>query len=251
MRHAAALRIDHIMSLMRLYWIPEGAKPDAGGYVAYPLDELLAVLALESRRNRCMIVGEALGTVPAGFAERLEDRGILAYRLLYFARNQVGEFLPADRYPRASLVAVATHDLATLTGFWRARDLEHRRRLGLFTSPQEAEEAFQARDRDRRLLLEALERENVLDPAAGVRAAASRDATAELIEAAYWFLGRSPARLLMVAIEDALGLIEQANLPGTVDEHPNWQRRLPVPVEELHRQGLLRRIAARLRHLRP
>jgi len=251
MRHASALRLDHIMALMRLYWVPAGERADQGAYVAYPLDDLLAILALESRRNSCMVVGEALGTVPPGFAGRLEDMGVLSYRLLYFERGSEGEYLPPAAYPRASMVAVTTHDLATLPGFWSGRDLDIKSELNLFPDEDKKRQAFEERARDRRLLVEALEREGVLGPAAASRAAASKDAPPELTEAAYRFLGRSRARLLAVQIDDALGLVEQANLPGTTDEHPNWRRRLPVAVDELDRQPLLGRIAGRLRRLRP
>jgi (1->4)-alpha-D-glucan 1-alpha-D-glucosylmutase len=251
MRHAAALRLDHIMGLMRLYWVPAGERADAGGYVAYPFDDLLALLALESQRNRCMVVGEALGTVPPGFVGRLEDMGVLSYRLLYFERGEKGAFLPPSAYPRAGMVAVTTHDLATLPGFWRGRDLDIKSELSLFPDEEHRGRAYEERARDRRALIEALEREGVLGPAAATRALGREEATPELIEAAYRVLARSRARLLTVQIEDALGLVDQANLPGTIDEHPNWRRRLPVAVDELERQPLLKRIAARLRRLRP
>lgn len=251
MRHAAALRLDHIMALLRLYWVPAGAGADAGGYVAYPFDDLIALLALESRRNRCMVVGEALGTVPEGFADRLEEMGVLSYRLLYFERGPEGEFLPPGSYPEASMVAVTTHDLATLPGFWRGRDLEIKGDLALFPDEDRRQAAHDERARDRRLLIEALAREGLLTPSAASRAAAGLEATPELIEAAYRFLGRSRACLLAVQIEDALEIVEQANLPGTIEEHPNWRRRLPVPVEELARARLLKRIAGHLKRLRP
>ncbi len=251
MRHAAALRLDHIMALMRLYWVPAGDRPDAGAYVAYPLDDLLALLALESRRNRCMVVGEALGTVPPGFAGRLEDMGVFSYRLLYFEREGDGEFSPPSSYPRTSMVAVTTHDLATLPGFWRGRDLEIKAELNLFPDEEAFRRAHEERARDLRLMVEAMEREGVLGANAASRAAASRDATPELIEGAYRFLGRARARLLAVQLEDTLGLLEQANMPGTVDEQPNWRRRLPIAVDELDQQPLLGRIAARLKQLRP
>ncbi|HXV24595.1 MAG TPA: malto-oligosyltrehalose synthase [Alphaproteobacteria bacterium] len=251
MRYAAALRLDHIMALMRLYWVPAGDRADAGAYVGYPIDDLLALLALESRRNRCMVVGEALGTVPPGFAGRLEDMGVFSYRLLYFEREGNGEFSPPSAYPRASMVAVTTHDLATLPGYWRGRDLEIKDELNLFPDDSARRQAYEERARDRRLMIEAMEREGVLGASAASRAAASRDATPELIEAAYRFLGRARSRLLAVQLEDALGLLEQANMPGTVGEHPNWRRRLPIAVDELDQQPLLGRIAARLKQLRP
>jgi 4-alpha-glucanotransferase len=251
MKHAAALRLDHIMALMRLYCVPVGEKADRGGYVAYPFDDLLALLALESRRNGCIVVGEALGTVPAGFAERLQEMGIFSYRLLYFERGLDGEFLPPNNYPHASMVAITTHDLATLPGYWSSRDLEVKSELKLFPNEERRKHAFDERARDRRLLVEALEREGVLDPASALRAVSSEEAPPDLIEGAYHFLARSDAQLLTVQIEDVLGLIEQANVPGTIKEHPNWRRRLPVTVSELKHQPLLRQIAAHLRRLRP
>jgi 4-alpha-glucanotransferase len=222
MKHAAALRLDHIMALMRLYWVPAGAKADAGGYVAYPFDDLLALLALESRRNNCIVVGEALGTVPEGFAERLQETGIFAYRLLYFERALDGEFRPPTAYPHASMVAITTHDLATLPGYWAGRDLQVKTELKLFPNEERRKQAFNERERDRRLLVEALEREGMLDTALALRAVSSEQVLPDFIEAAYHFLARSSAQLLTVQIEDALGLVEQANVPGTItpDRHP-------------------------------
>ena len=251
MKHAAALRLDHIMALMRLYWVPAGEKPDAGGYVAYPFDDLLSLLALESRRNKCIVVGEALGTVPEGFAERLQGMGVFSYRLLYFERGPDGEFRPPDKYPHASMVAITTHDLATLAGYWSGRDLQVKTELKLFPNEDRRKQAFSERDRDRRLLVEALEREGVLETAMALRAVSSEQALPDLIEAAYHFLARSSAPLLTVQIEDALGLVEQVNVPGTITEHPNWRRRLPATVSELGQQPLLRQIAIHLRRLRP
>jgi 4-alpha-glucanotransferase len=250
MKHAAALRLDHIMALMRLYWVPAGEKADAGGYVAYPFDDLLALLALESRRNNCIVVGEALGTVPAGFAERLQETGIFSYRLLYFERALDGEFLPPTGYPHASMVAITTHDLATFPGYWAGRDLQVKSELKLFPNEERRKQAFDERERDRRHLVEALEREAVLDTATALRAVSSEQVLPDLIEAAYHFLGRSTAQLLTVQIEDALGLIEQANVPGTITEHPNWRRRLPATVSDLAHQPLLRQIATHLGRLR-
>ncbi len=251
MKHAAALRLDHIMALMRLYWVPAGAKADAGGYVAYPFDDLLALLALESRRNNCIVVGEALGTVPEGFAERLQETGIFAYRLLYFERALDGEFRPPTAYPHASMVAITTHDLATLPGYWAGRDLQVKTELKLFPNEERRKQAFNERERDRRLLVEALEREGMLDTALALRAVSSEQVLPDFIEAAYHFLARSSAQLLTVQIEDALGLVEQANVPGTITEHPNWRRRLPATVGELNHQPLLRQIATHLKRLRP
>src|SRR5262249_41962247 len=119
MRHAGALRIDHAMGLKRLFWIPGGGHAKDGAYVEYPVEEMLAIVALESQRNRCLVVGEDLGTVPEGFSEMLQARGILSYRLLYFMRGAKGAFLGPSAWPREALAQVSTHDLPTLTGFWQ------------------------------------------------------------------------------------------------------------------------------------
>ncbi|MGH7090687.1 MAG: 4-alpha-glucanotransferase, partial [Stellaceae bacterium] len=118
MRHAGMLRIDHAMMLKQLYWVPRGAPPSEGAYVGYPFADLLGILALESARNRCAVIGEDLGTVPPGFSEILNDAGVLSYRLLLFERTEDGGFLPPKAYPRPAAAAFSTHDIATLKGFW-------------------------------------------------------------------------------------------------------------------------------------
>ena len=234
MRHASALRIDHVMGLMRLFWIPEGAEPADGAYVSYPLDDLLGILALESQRNRCMVVGEDLGTVPAALTGELARLRILSYRLLYFEHDEQG-FRPPDAYPAQALVAISTHDLPTLAGWWESRDLQWRSQLELFPSGDSEREARQTREHDRQALLRALE-DAQLQPAA-------EGAPHTLLTPAHRFLARTPAMLQLVQLEDALGLTEQANLPATVNEHPNWRRRLPLALEDLEANGPFRDIA--------
>jgi 4-alpha-glucanotransferase len=135
MRHAGAIRIDHAMGLTRLYWIPDGAPPAQGAYVRYPLQDLVRALTLQSARERCLVIGEDLGTVPQGFRQIMTRAGVLSYRLLYFERSKAGGFLAAKRYPANALVSVSTHDLPTLTGFWVAHDLVWRDRLALWPGP--------------------------------------------------------------------------------------------------------------------
>ncbi|MEK7437041.1 MAG: 4-alpha-glucanotransferase, partial [Pseudomonadota bacterium] len=131
MRHAGALRIDHVMALARLYWVPQGAAPRDGAYVHYPFEDLVGIVALESHRNRCMVIGEDLGTVPDEVRATLTRVGILSYRVLLFERQQSGDFKPPAEYPADSLVTATTHDLPTLAGYWEGRDLALRRELGL------------------------------------------------------------------------------------------------------------------------
>jgi 4-alpha-glucanotransferase len=235
MRHAGALRIDHVMALRQLYWIPERAAPDAGAYVRYPFEDLVRILCLESRRNRCAVIGEDLGTVPEGFRERMHAAGVLSYRVLFFERGHDGSFLPPSHYPESAAATVATHDIATLRGWWEGCDVGWRERLHLYPSEASRRADREGRARDRQLLLEALAREGLaVDPA-------DEEALAEAI---HRFLARAPSRLMLVQAEDVAGEIEQPNLPGTVDEHPNWRRRLPLSVEALLASPLFRRVAA-------
>ena len=156
MRHAGALRIDHAMGLMHQYWVPRGLKADQGAYVTYPFQDLLRILALESRRQRCMVIGEDLGTVPAGFREIMAEAGILSYRVLPFERTDGDLFARPATYPEAALVTGSTHDLATLSGFWAERDLAWRRALALYPDAEVRDTDASERVADRRRLIDAL-----------------------------------------------------------------------------------------------
>lgn len=224
MRDAGALRIDHVMQLMRLFWVPRGRGPSAGGYVGYPLDELAAIVALESHRNRCMVIGEDLGTVPDPVRRMMERRGMLAYRLLYFERSGDGQFVAPGALPTDALVAASTHDLPTLAAWWSGEDVALREALGLLPPEFPAPRLLAERALDRARLLRAL----ALD---GNEADAPMNAG--LSAAIHRHLASAPCCLMTVQLEDLLGVTAQANLPGTVDAHPNWRRRLPVTVEAL------------------
>jgi 4-alpha-glucanotransferase len=231
MQHAGALRIDHVMGLARLFWIPEGGTAADGAYVHYPHDDLLGIVALESHRNRCLVIGEDLGTVPGDLREALARTNVLSYRLLYFEREQNGDFKAPAGYPQGALVACSTHDLPTLAGFWEGGDLALRAALALFPTEAMREELTLARADDRARLLRALEREGLLPPGMTTDPAAVPHMTPELALALHVFLARTPARVMMVQPEDVLGVAEQANLPGTTSEHPNWRRKLPLALE--------------------
>jgi 4-alpha-glucanotransferase len=252
MRHAGALRIDHVMALQHVYWVPRGMDPAHGAYVAYPLEDLVNILALESQRHCCAVIGEDLGTVPEGFRERMQRANILSYRILVFERRSDGSFLPPDHYPALATASVGTHDLPTLRGYWTGRDLEWRQRLDLYPGP-EARDADRAdRERERRLLVNALRHEGVLPPdiAESLFTDAGPQYRPELSEAVHRFLGRSDARFVLVQIEDACGELEQANLPGTMDEHPNWRRKLSRPLAEILDDACFARLAAALNEAR-
>lgn len=221
--HSGALRIDHVMGLSRRWWLPEGWGREQGGYVRYPARELFAILALESRRHRALVVGEDLGTVPPGFTTSLARWGILSTRVLLFERDGA-RFRPASRYSRRALVTPTTHDLPPMAGFLSGRDLELRRSVGALAGAGAVEAA---RD-ERRRLASGLRRR------LGVEEAAPYEAVA-----AGWarFLGRTQCPLVGLPLDDLVGETEPVNLPGVPpDQHPSWTRRMSVPVEALGRQ---------------
>ncbi len=237
MRRVGALRIDHILGLMRFYWIPNGAQPDEGAYVRYPWSGLFDVLARKSREHRCLVIGEDLGTVPDGLRDAMHRRGMLSYRLLYFEERD-GAFPPPEEYPSNALIAAGTHDLPSLPMWWAGEDIELRERLGLWPDSQSRKKEIQHRERTRRALMEALRAQD-LHAEADVPDAVP-------VEAVYAYLARTPCKLLMVQLEDVLDQRVQVNVPGTTDEYPNWRARLPCSVDEAIADARMRRIAERL-----
>jgi 4-alpha-glucanotransferase len=205
--HAGGVRLDHVMGLFRQFWIPEGLAPTDGTYVRYPAADLLDIVALESTRAGAWLVGEDLGTVENEVRAELMARDVLSYRLLWF------EDRPPTEYPERALAAVTTHDLPTVAGLWSGADLEAQRRIG--TKPNERGTA-ELRER--------------------VRALASVDEDApvdEVVRGVYRALGDAPSRLLAATLDDPLAVEERPNMPGTVDEWPNWSRALPKSLEEI------------------
>ena len=231
MAHAGALRVDHVLGLRRSFWLPP-ERDLPGAYVSYPLGDLLGLVALEAERARCVVIGEDLGTVPEGFREELSEAGLLGCRVLYFERGQDGGFRGSDKYPATCLASISTHDLPTLAGFWAGRDIDWRERLGLFAEPGQAEHERAERATIRHRLLELLAAEGLL-PAELDPARPPDGLPWSLVLALHQLLARSPSEIVVMQLEDALQLLEQANLPGTTDQHPNWRRRLEVPLERL------------------
>lgn len=250
MRHAGALRVDHVMGLARLFWVPPGGTPAQGAYVRYPVQDLLGILALESGRNCCMVIGEDLGTQPEGFAGQLQAAGIFSYRLLMFEKEEGGKLRPPAAYPGHAVAAAGTHDLPTLKGYWRGHDLEVRARLQLFPSDAERVRQVADRARDRKRLLLALKREGLLPPGMQMHPAATPDMTPELVLAIHAYLARSHARLMVVQMEDLFGQLDQVNLPATGDQYPNWQRRLSPRLEDWAGDARMQALAAMLRGMR-
>lgn len=250
MRGAGAIRIDHVMALMRLFWIPNRGRPRDGSYVAYPFDELFAILALESQRHRCLVIGEDLGTVPNAMRKTMRRHGVQSYRLLYFERTPDGAFrAPAD-FPREAVVAIGTHDLPTLAGWWSALDLRVRFDLGLMPDAATYERAVQERHHDRTQLLEAVRQQRALPPRS-VAAAEGGTLDADAVAALHAFLSAAPSGVMMVQLEDALGEIEQSNLPGTTFQHPNWQRKYGAGLHEIWSGLQMQQLCAAMARSRP
>jgi (1->4)-alpha-D-glucan 1-alpha-D-glucosylmutase len=230
MRHAGALRIDHAMALMRLFWIPAGRRGASGSYVGYPFADLAALVALESERHRCLVIGEDLGSVPDGFREKLAEIGILSYRVLWFERDAKGGFLAPELYPVQAIAIPTTHDLPTLAGFWTGRDIDTRAGLGLYPGDAARGAAVADRAADRARLAAALE-------AAGLPApdpeAAGAAPPPDLADAVHGLIGRTAAGLAAVQLEDVLGVLDAVNLPGTFREYPNWRHKLPADLDDL------------------
>jgi 4-alpha-glucanotransferase len=213
MRHAGAIRLDHVLGLKRLYLVPNGFSAADGVYVQMPFEPLLAVTAQESVAHRCVVIGEDLGTVPEGFRAQMADWGIWSYLVMMFERDDRGAFRGMDHYSANALVTFNTHDLSTYAGWRSFGDLKTKRALGL--DPGESDDA-----RWHALaMLDDVLRQNGID---------RNDVFSVL-----GLLARTKSRLLAISLEDILGVVDQPNIPGTVNEHPNWRRRLPVPIEQM------------------
>ncbi len=248
MAHTGAIRIDHVMALQRLFWIPSGHDARGGGYVGYPLDHMIAILANASHRCRCLVVGEDLGTVPFGFRETMRDAAIQSYRVLWFEREG-DHFLPPFRWPAEAVACVSTHDLPTLAGWWTGNDIALRSAFGKVL-PERIGPMQEARAHDRRMLLDLLAHHGGLtsgsyevDPPGAI--------APEVVAATHRLLARTPARLMVAQIEDLIGVAEQVNLPGTVYEYPNWQHKLPLTLEQIAENSLFLAVTAALREERP
>ena len=217
LKQAGGLRVDHVMGLFRLFWVPLGAEPSRGTYVRYPWRDLLSLLCLESWRADAYVVGEDLGTVEDHAREALRESGVLSYKLFWF------EPRPPPEWPDEALGAVTTHDLPTVAGVWSGSDLEAQREAGVKVN-EEGSTTF---------------RRHITEWAG----AADDSPMTDVIEATYEALGEAPCVLLSAALDDALAVEERPNMPGTIDQWPNWCLALPAPLEEIEQSHLAAAIA--------
>ncbi len=250
MRHAGALRIDHAMSLMRLFWIPVGREAKDGAYVLYPFQDMLRVVALESWRNGCCVVGEDLGTVPEGFRPAAQGAGIQSTSVMLFEMNADGSFkAPAD-YPPNAAATVATHDLPTLVGWWRGRDIEIRRDYDLYPDPAMLEQDEVKRPKERRALVRAIAAAGELPDSIDPEGPLPEQLTQPLFLAVHRFVAKTPCRLVLAQLEDANLQLEPVNVPGTGHDPPNWRRRHPYSVAALFDQPWMAELARGFNALR-
>ncbi len=228
-----AMRIDHVMRFFHLYVIPEGESPETGAYVSQPHEDMVRLLALESIRNKVVIVGEDLGTVPEYIRERLREADIFSYRLLYFERDDRQDFLRPERYPELALVTVSTHDLPTLAGYWKKADMELRKRAGLFHDGDGFSEAVRERERDKIRLLKLAKEMGLLEVGGESEEGVDGEMTGEVHNAIVGLLALTPSKLFVLSQEDLLKDDNQQNLPGTTSEYPNWSNKMKYGAEEL------------------
>jgi 4-alpha-glucanotransferase len=230
-RHGGALRMDHVMRLFRLFWIPDGFKAADGAYVLDNARDLLRILSLESHRQGVLIIGEDLGTITDEMRAGLYDAGILSYRLLYFERHGDGRFKLPHEYPKQAIVCTTTHDLPTIAGFWSGHDIDMRRSLGLILDDDSYHQWKSQRRTDKERLIEALREVRALrDEHVDLESAELPVAVRDAILA---FLQMTPACLCAVTQDDWTMFPEQQNMPGTTWQHPNWRHKMPVAIEDL------------------
>ncbi|HEX7026449.1 MAG TPA: 4-alpha-glucanotransferase [Gammaproteobacteria bacterium] len=240
MRHCGALRIDHVMGLFRLWWVPKGDKATNGAYVYYPLHDLLGVLALESQRNRCLVIGEDLGTVPDEIRVALPEANVYSYKVAYFEKDDNNRFKPPRDYVHRAMATVTTHDLPTLAGWWEGIDLEMRDELKLFPTDEIRDSEYASRDYDRQVMLEALQQAGNLPEGMGTDPSAAPGISHELSTAVHVQLAASNAALMVVQPEDLILMRKPVNVPGTTDQYPNWRRKLSQTTAEIFEQAQVR-----------
>ena len=249
MKYAGALRIDHILGFMRQYWVAPGMAPHEGIYIRFPMEEIFRIIALESHRNHCVVIGEDLGTVPAGFDKIMEEAGLLSYKVLFFERWESGLYKRPELYPEQSMATVSTHDLHTLKGWWTGRDLEWRKDLDLYPNEEMRLTEESNRPNDHQALIDAMTEYGLINGT--FKDLDDSQRMHKLSLAVQKFLGESNSAIQLIPLEDALELEEQVNIPGTTEEHPNWKRKLPISVRAIWDNPKAAELISQMQQVRP
>ena len=234
MRLYGVLRIDHVMALCRLWWVLNGKTADFGAYVHYDAEVMFAILALESRRNRCVIIGEDLGTVPDQARHLLNRYQVFSYKVMYFSKGWNGFQLP-EEYPEQAITVISTHDVAPLAGYWTGKDLDTMFKLGTLPDAAAFQTALDEREHDKADLLDKLKETGCLG--ADVQMPAKADET--LLAALHKYGALSRSKLYAVQLENLLGVIDNLNVPGVTEGYPNWAQKMPVSLEDFLQHRLM------------
>ncbi|ARP39845.1 4-alpha-glucanotransferase [Vibrio syngnathi] len=250
MKHCGALRIDHVLGLLRLWWIPKGENATKGAYIYYPVQDMLSILALESHRYQCSVIGEDLGTVPDEIVDILADAGVHSYKVFFFETSEDdGGFISPKHYASQSMAALCTHDMPTLRGFWHCDDLKMGQEIGLYPDAQQLETLFDNRLECKQGILDSVAWHGFLPEGVG-RDASQVPMDSYLAEALQLHVAAGGSTLLSVQLEDWLEMDKPVNIPGTVDEYPNWRRKLSMNLDEIFAHEGVNRIASKLTDVR-
>ena len=249
MRATGALRIDHVMALLRLWWVVKGDTAKQGGYVYYPVDDLLAILALESHKNQSLVIGEDLGTVPDEIREKLADNGVYSYRVFFFEQAKDGGFYSPSHYPVQSMSTLTTHDMPTLTGYWHCYDLEMGKELGLYPTDEILQTLYDSRHENKQAILDTLHGHQSVGNEVG------HDVNYVAMSKALNFgmqlhMAGGSSELLSLQLEDWLQMDKPVNIPGTFKEYPNWQRKLTRNLQDIFVDPTLNELAFALTEAR-
>ncbi|MCD1126286.1 4-alpha-glucanotransferase [Jinshanibacter sp. LJY008] len=245
MTQCGALRIDHVMSLLRLWWIPQGESAKNGAYVHYPVDDLLAILALESQRHHCMVIGEDLGIVPKDIVSKLSTSGVYSYKILFFEQDDKNQLTPPENYLPQAMATATTHDMPTLKGYWQCGDLVLGKQLGLYPNPLALAQIYQERELTKQGILNSLHRYNCV-PKSLRKTVKDMPMSPALNRGLLRYLALTESALVGIQLEDLLDMSEPVNIPGTYKEYPNWRRKLTDSLENMFADSSIRRLLSDL-----
>ncbi|MFC3093563.1 4-alpha-glucanotransferase [Alteromonas sediminis] len=245
MASSGALRIDHVMALLRLWWVVKGDDAKEGGYINYPVDDLLGILALESQRNQSLVIGEDLGTVPEAIRSKLADNGIYSYRVFFFEQAEDGGFFSPSHYPEQSMATLTTHDMPTLIGFWHCLDLELGKELGLYPTEEILSVLYKDRHKNKQAILDTLHGHGSVGSDVGSDVNVTGMTTA-LNYGMQIHMATGSSALLSLQLEDWLQMDKPVNIPGTFREYPNWKRKLSRNLEDIFDDPQINALAAKL-----